>query len=103
MKLFELPHLAVGSPTLIAMPSVPQIRPSNLLETARRIKACGELVGDPFILDEAILTRQADRLFVKVLSVEFSVFEARDLGINQGDAIFKILRTVSCPDPELVV
>jgi hypothetical protein len=94
MKLFELPHLAIGSPTLIAMPGVPQINASNLLETARRVKARGELVGDPFILDEAILTRQADRLFVKVLSVKFSVFKARDLGPNQGNAIFKILRTV---------
>ena len=38
-----------------------------------------------------------------MLSVEFSVFEARDLGPNQGDAIFKILRAVSRPEPELVV
>src|SRR6202521_3015090 len=38
MKLFELPHLAICSPTQIAVAGVLQIRTGDLLEATRRIK-----------------------------------------------------------------
>src|SRR5882757_5645656 len=43
MKLFELPHLAIGSPTQIAVAGALQIHAGNLLETTRRIEAGSEL------------------------------------------------------------
>ena len=39
MKPFELPHLAVGSPTQISVAGVLQIHTGNLLEAMRRVEA----------------------------------------------------------------
>src|SRR3979411_1896770 len=44
MKLFELPHLAIGSPTQIAVAGVLQIHAGNLLEATRRIEAGREFI-----------------------------------------------------------
>jgi len=71
MKLFELPHLAVGSPTKIAAPCLPQIRVGDCIEAARRVKARGQLMGQALVLDEAVLARRVDGLFVEALRVQF--------------------------------
>src|SRR4029077_6400684 len=102
-QLVELPHLAMGSPTQIAIAAVPQIHTGNLLETARRIEPRGELVGDPFILDEAVLTRQADGLFVKVDCIERAAFDAGALRTDQRNAVLEILRAIRRPYLELSV
>src|ERR1700736_5808374 len=46
MKLFELSHLSMGSPTEIAVASVPQIDMRKLFEATRRIEARGQFVGE---------------------------------------------------------
>src|SRR6267154_5251609 len=45
MKLFELPHLAISSPTQIAVAGVLQIHTGNLLEATRRIEAGSQFIG----------------------------------------------------------
>src|SRR5215468_3834550 len=55
VQLIELPHLAIGPPTQITIPGVPQIRLSDRLKTARQIEAASKLVGKRFILHKAIL------------------------------------------------
>src|ERR1700716_3785037 len=47
---------------------------------AGKIKACSKLVRDGFVLDEAILARQLNGLFVQAHGVGVTPFEARDLG-----------------------
>src|ERR1700733_6798908 len=44
MKLFELPHLSIGSPTQIAVARVPQIGMRKLFEATRRVEARGQFV-----------------------------------------------------------
>src|SRR6266481_10192367 len=53
MKLFELPHLAVGSPTQISVAGVLQIHTGNLLEAMRRVEAGSEFTP-PEKCEEAI-------------------------------------------------
>src|SRR5258708_40078608 len=49
MEPFELPHLAAGSPTQIAVVGVLQIHTGDLLEAARRVEAGSQFIGDGLI------------------------------------------------------
>ena len=64
IKLFELPNLAVGSPTDIAVARVPQIHMGELFEATRRVEARGQFVGERLVVDEAVCLGRADGLFV---------------------------------------
>ncbi len=103
IHLLELPHLAVGAPTQIAVAGVPQIQMRDLLEAARRVEARGELVGERLIVDEAVGARRADGLFVKPLGVELAAFQAGDLGADQRGAVLEVLRAILRPDLKLPV
>ena len=67
MELIELPHLAIGAPTEVAVAGIPQIAMRDLLEAARRIEACGKLVGERLVVHEAVVAGGADGLFVEAL------------------------------------
>src|SRR6516165_10555924 len=69
VQLIELPHLAIGPPTQITVPGVSQIRLSDRLKTARRVKPGREFVSERLIVDEAIFGCRADGLFVKTFSL----------------------------------
>src|SRR5712675_1898969 len=75
MKLFELPHLAIGSPAQIAVAGVLQIHTGDLLEPTRRIKARSQLVGERLVVDKAVCACRADGLFVKVHGIERAAFD----------------------------
>src|SRR5262249_49169823 len=99
----ELPHLTVGPPTEIAISGFPQIGMCDLLETACRVEAGSNLVGNPLIVDESIRVRRADGLFVKAFGVDHAAFYSRDLRAHQCSAIFEILRAMLRPNLELPV
>ena len=76
MGLLELPDFAVGAPAQIAVPGVAQIGMRDRFKAACSIEPCGEFVGDALVLDEPVLTRQPNGLFVETLGFQFSAFEA---------------------------
>ena len=53
------------------------------LEAARRVEPRGHLMGQRFVLDEAVLVTRLNRLLVQTHGVEVSPFEAGDLGRHQ--------------------
>src|SRR5262245_20179001 len=99
--MVELVHLAVGSPTEVGVPGFPQISIRDFVETACRVKARGNLVGNRLIMDEAVHVRGADRLFIEAHRVEVAAFNPGDLGAHQHGAVLEILRTILCPYLEL--
>ena len=80
MQLFELSHLADRAPAKIAAPRLPQIRVRDRIEAARRVEPRGHLMGQALVLDEAVLMRRPDRLFIESLGIELPPFQARNLG-----------------------
>src|ERR1700674_3450943 len=103
IQLVELPHLAIGSPTEIAVLGVPQIRMRDLLKTTRRVEARGQLVGEGLIVDKAVCARRADGLFVEALGIEFAALNACNLRTDQRSAVLEILRAILRPNCELSV
>jgi len=72
------------------------------LEAARRVKARGQLMSQALVLDEAVLARRVDGLFVEALRIQFPPFQTRELGANQCRAVCERCRTVICPDRYLI-
>jgi hypothetical protein len=103
IKLFELPHLAIGAPTQISVAGVLQIHAGNLLEAMRRIEAGSDFIGERLIVNKAVGAGRADGLFVEVLGIERPDFEASDLGGDQRRTVREILRAVLRPHLELLV
>src|SRR3954454_13791706 len=103
IKLIDLPYLAIGPPTQIAVTCVAQIRVCDLGEATCRVEARSELVGECLIVDKAVGARRADRVFVKLLGVKLSAFYSCDLCAHECRAVFEILRTMFLPDLELPV
>ena len=97
MGVLELPDFAVGAPAQIAVPGVAQIGMRDRFKAACSIEPCGEFVGDALVLDEPVLTRQPNGLFVETLGFQFSAFEACDLGGDQRRTTPKVLGTVLRP------
>jgi hypothetical protein len=45
IRLIEFPYLAIGAPTEIAVPAIPQLRKCDLLESTYRVEARGEFMA----------------------------------------------------------
>src|SRR5258707_2321633 len=103
MKLFELPHLAIGSPPQIAVAGVLQIHSRDLLEATRRVEARGQFIGERLIVNKAVCASRADGLFVEALGIKLPAFDPRYLGADQRGAIFEVLRAIVRPGLELFV
>src|SRR6516165_4718238 len=103
MELVELPHLSVGPPSEITIPRILEVEVRNLLEAARRVEACSQLVGEAFNVHESVGARRTNRLFVEALRVEFPIFDSGYLSTDDCGAAFKILRAVFRPFLELSV
>ena len=58
-------------------------------------------MGQPLILDEAVLARQPDCLFVEALGIERAAFEARDFRAYQCSAVGESCRTILRPERDL--
>ena len=103
IELIELPHLAIGAPTQIAVAGVPQIGLGDRLEATRRVEARGQFVGERLVVNKAVGAGRADGLFVEALGIELAAFEARDLGADQGGTVFEILWAIRRPELEFPV
>src|SRR5258708_24788884 len=103
MKLFELPHLAIGSPTQIVVAGILQIHAGNLLEAAGRVEAGSEFIGKRLIVNKTAGAGRADGLFVETLCIELPAFEASDLGGDQRRTVLEIIAAVLPPHLELLV
>src|ERR1700736_2142595 len=103
MKLFELPHLAIGSPAEIAVAGILQIHAGNLLEAARRIEAGSEFIGERLVVNKAVCAGRADGLFVEAFGIEVPACDPRNLGADQRRAVLEIVRAIRRPELELLV
>src|ERR1043166_745623 len=103
MKLIQLPHFAVGSPSQIAGPSLPQISVSDHLEVACGVEAGGQLIGEGLVMDKFARSRRLDRRLVKTLGVQRATFEASDLSADQRCTILEVLRANRRPAMKLLL
>src|SRR5262245_20128889 len=97
MKLIQLPHLAVGSPTQIAGPGLPQIGVCDSREAASRVEASRKLVGDRLVVDKAVGTRGRDGALVEVHGIERPSFDTGNLSADQRSTVLEVLRAVRRP------
>src|SRR5438128_1506249 len=102
MRLFELPHLPAGAPAQIAVPGVAEIGVSDRLEAARSVEARSELVRERLVLDETVLPRQPDGVFIQALRVQMPVLGPRELGPDEREAVSIVVGTVVGPELELL-
>src|ERR1700736_3934477 len=103
MKLFELPHLAMGSPTQIAVAGVLQIHPGDLLEATRRVEAGSQFIGERLIVHKAVGAGRADSIFVKAHRVNIVALDASNFSADKRRAVLEIVRAIVCPSLELFV
>src|SRR5215510_8726087 len=103
IELIELPRLSVGSPPDIATPCVSQVDTRDLLEAARRVKAGGKLIGERFVVHEAICARCRDGALVQVHGIERAAVQAGYLSADQRRAVREIVRAALRKDLELTV
>ena len=103
MKLFELPHLTIGSPTQIAEAGILQIRTGNLVEAACRIEAGRQFIGDRLIVNKAVFSGRADGLFIQAHRVDIVPLNAGNLCTDQRGAVLEIVRAIDRPELELPV
>ncbi|MNR08395.1 hypothetical protein D3C85_1245470 [compost metagenome] len=79
IHLLELPHLPVGSPTQVAVPSVLQICLGDDLEFACRVESRGEFVGKRLDVHKAVCACRADGQLVKTHRIKFTPFDPGNL------------------------
>src|SRR5882724_11131376 len=103
MRLLELPYFALGTPSEIAAPGVPEIGMGGRLEATGRVEARGQFVGERLVVDKAVCLCRADGLFVQVHGIERAAFDPGDLRPDQCGAVLEILRAIRRPDLELSV
>src|SRR6202789_3093706 len=73
----------MGTPTVIAVPGAAKRDLDDCTYATLRIDPRGDLISQRLILDEAVLTRQADSLVIETHCVGVSPFEAGDLSRHQ--------------------
>src|SRR5262245_41121492 len=95
--MVQLGDLAIGPPTLIAIPGFEQVRVRELLETTHCVESRRDLVGDRLIVDKAVAVRRADGPFVELLGLEQAAFDPGNLRAHKCGAVLKILRTMTRP------
>ena len=103
VQLDELPHFAVGSPSLVAVPSSSKVEIRECVEATRRMEARGQLVRQSFILDEALLARCPNGLLIQTFGLEFPAVQASNLRAYQRGSVCEVLRTVLRPEREALV
>src|SRR3984885_11874235 len=98
VDLIQLPHLSVGSPTLVTVPGVSQVGQGINFEAARRVEARCEFAGERFVVNKSVCAGRANGLLVEPLGVELAIFQACDLRTHQSRAVLEILRAVPRAD-----
>src|SRR6202171_6807640 len=82
--MVELLHLAVRTPAVVAVPRVAKMGEARRFQTVRQAVLRRQFVGQPLVLNEAVLTRQMDCLLVKPQGIGVSLIEAGDLSRHQS-------------------
>src|ERR1700677_1572185 len=88
----------MGAPAVIAISRVTEIGVGESREAARCMEPPRQLACEAFVLDEAVLARQSNSLFVEAFCVETPIFDARYLRRDQSIAILEILGAGLRPD-----
>ena len=91
----------MGAPTVIAVPRVAEMGVAGRFQTLRQVVLRREFMGKALVLNEAVLARQMDSLFVKTQCVGVSLFDAGDLGQNQRVLVGESRRVIFGPLAEL--
>src|ERR1700758_5155955 len=97
----ELPYLAIGSPTQIAGAGVAQIEIGDVVDATRPVKRRSALMGDRFVVDEAVGAGRANGLVVEAHRISIAAAQAGDLRPDQRGAVLEVLRAMLRPDFEL--
>ena len=97
----ELLHLAERAPAVVAVPRVAEIRVGNRLEAARQVEPRGHLMGQRFVLDEAVLASRLNGLLVQTHRVDVAAFDAGDLSQHQHVLVGERRRIVFGPLAQL--
>src|SRR5580692_6285283 len=100
IALINLPDLAESAPTKIAVACVFNVGLGECLETARRVKPSSDLIGNRFVLDEAVLTCRLNRFLIEVHRVKIAAFDASDLRQNKIVLVKKCSGATLNPFPE---
>src|ERR1700677_2439498 len=88
----------MGAPAVIAIPRVTEIGVGDSLKAAGCMEPRGQLIGESLVLDEAVLARQSNSLFIEAFCVETPIFDAGYLRRDQSIAILEILGAGLRPD-----
>src|SRR5262249_50962728 len=88
-------------PAKITVARVAQTVLRDALETTASVEACGKLVGERLVMDEAIGPRQALGALVEIHRLERAAFQPGDLRADQRGAVSEILRAMLRQDFEL--
>src|SRR5580704_1417152 len=75
----------------------------DLLESASRIEAGSELVGEGLVVNEAVCSCRVDSLLVEALGIKGAAFDAGDLRSYQCDPGLEILRAILRPERQLLM
>src|SRR5260370_20931529 len=101
MTPVELRHLAERPPPQIATAGRAKVSIGDGRVAAVVMEARRQLVADRLDVDEALLPREADGLFVESLGLELLPFEPRDLRGDGSRAASEVFRAVLGPAREL--
>src|SRR5712675_2282775 len=97
IRLVKLAHLAISSPTQVAVPGVSQVELRDLLEAPCRVEARSEFIGQRLIVEKTVGAGRTDGLFVKAHRLNLAAFNARDLGGYERRTTLEIFRAMRCP------
>ena len=103
IPVIEFPHLAISSPTDVAVPSIPKIERGNLVEPTRQVERRRALIGCRLVVKERVGAGRSDGLLIETLGIEFTALQACDLRADKSGAAQKIFRAVLGPRLELTV
>src|SRR5215471_15824879 len=90
------------APAEVTTASVLQIGAGNRLQATRCIKPRRNLIGNGFVVNEAVAVSRADRLVVEARCLRLLTLNASELGANERPTILKIIRAMLGPRIELL-
>lgn len=101
MRGLEQRGFGAGPPFQIALMRVAQIRLRSDLDVARGEERRRKLAGKRLVVNETIVFRRANSLFVKRLRLERTPLDTRDLRAYERRAALEIVRTIPRPGGQL--
>ena len=84
VQSLELPYLTERPPAQIALPRIAQIRLRDPFHAACGVESRGRLMGDSFVLNEAVLACRSDGLLIQTHGFGAPTLDARELCRRQS-------------------